>query len=408
MGQKIHINTAKIQIQVFTLLSIAYYLLNIIFPTDYATDADNSARIYPQIAAIILSVYSLFISALSYKMILRNRLMRGFLVYFLLSLIYILFPMRPAKNAAFILRVEMAIPILFALYSMIIRSKNDKIILKRIYIILLFQLAFCFYTLVSDKLFFLSSSTLKDFDSNAGFLLITCIPLVLLFPIKKARLYLYLALILGSVYSGQRSAALTALVSLPLCLWYLKDEISKYDIAIILILGALIIVPLMRVAVDNFQIRNQMDADRGYIGSGRSVFWLIIINDFFQNGYLHIFFGNGTNTVADLLERSYGLAIGAHNGWLDALYSYGFVGFVLYANLFLQMLRRNKGTSLRHPEYKNMYLILFLIFFVKASTSHGYFDVSAIPYLTTVAIIEGERRRAALILTKQEKMHSNE
>lgn len=375
------------------ILSVAYYVLNMLFPTNFATDADNSARIYPQIAAIILSAYSLFISALAIRMILHNKLMCSFLVYFLLTLVYILIPMRPAKNAAFILRVEMAIPILFALYSMIIRAKDDRAILTRIYVVFIFQLAFCLFTLVSDRMFFQASYSLKDFDSNAGFLLITCIPLALLFPFKKARLYLYLMLVLGCVYSGQRSAALTALISFPLCIWYLRRHINKYDIAIVLIMGALIILPLMRFAIENFQIRNQIDVERGYIGSGRSVFWLIIIQDFFHNGFLHILLGNGTNTVPDLLDRAYGLAIGAHNGWLDTLYSYGFVGLLLYANLFIQMLIGNKSTSSKLPEFKNMYIILFLLFFVKSATSHGFFDISAIPFLTTVAIIEGEKGR---------------
>ena len=383
---------AKLQIQLFTIMAVIYYVLNIVFPTDYAKDADNSLRIYPQIAAVALAVVSLWISFLSVRTLWKNKMMRAFLLLLGLSFLYILYPMKPAENIAYVLRTYMAIITMCALYVMLVRVKGEGFWMKHVYIIYIFQLAFCLYSLFMDRMIF-ASSTAKEFDSNAGFMLITCIPLALAIPAKRFRVYIYGLLMLACLYSGQRSAALAAIVSLPFCLWYLRGSIGKLDIAILLILGVVIIAPVLTEALQNIQLRNEIDMNRGSMGSGRTVFWALVVSDFFEQGPIHLLFGNGTDSVAALLDRTYGLAIGAHNGWLDILYTFGFLGLFLYARIFYLFLRRNKSISTTVPNYKNMYLILFLIFFVKSITSHGYFDISTVPFLTTVAMVEGMRDR---------------
>ena len=381
---------ARLHTQLFTIMAVIYYVLNIIFPTDYAKDADNSLRIYPQIAAAALAVVSLWISFIHIRTLWKNKMMRAFLLLLGLSFLYILYPMKPAENTAYVLRTYMAIITMCALYVMLVRVKGEWFWMKHVYIIYIFQLAFCLYSLFMDRMIF-ASSTAKEFDSNAGFMLITCIPLALAIPTKRFRVYIYGLLMLACLYSGQRSAALAAAVSLPFCLWYLRGSIRKFDVAILLILGVVIIIPVLTEALQNIQLRNEIDMNRGSMGSGRTIFWAIVVSDFFEQGPIHLLFGNGTDSVAILLDRTYGLAIGAHNGWLDILYTFGFLGLFLYARIFYLFLRRNKTISTTVPDYKNMYLILFLIFFVKSITSHGYFDISAVPFLTTVAMVEGMR-----------------
>ena len=395
------ISNVKIQIQLFTIVAVIYYLLNIAFPTDYAKDADNSLRIYPQIAAAALAFVSLWISFISIRRLWKNKMMRAFILLLGLSFIYILYPMKPAENTAYVIRTYMAIITMCALYVMLIRVKDDRYWMRYVYLIYLFQLAFCLYSLFMDRMVFANSME-KEFDSNAGFMLITCIPLALTIPAKRFRVYIYGLLMLACLYSGQRSAALAAAVSLPFCLWYLRGSIRKLDIAILLFLGVAFIIPILTEALQNIQLRNEIDINRGSMGSGRTIFWAIVVSDFFGQGPIHLMFGNGTDSVATLLDRTYGLAIGAHNGWLDILYTFGFLGLFLYARIFFLFLRRNKPISTTLPDYRNMYLILFLIFFVKSITSHGYFDISVVPFLTTVAMVEGMRDR------QLQKTHTNE
>lgn len=392
---KLRNNYAKLELQLFTIIAIAYYVLNILFPTDYAEDADNSARIYPQIAAGALAVLCLFVSFISVRKLWKNTIMRAFLLLLGLSFLYVMYPMKPVENVVYISRTYMGILAMFTLYLILCRIKDERDWKIAIYIIYVLQLAFCLSTLIADHSAFVNS-TEKEFDSNAGFLLITCVPLALTIPAKRLRLYVYSLLLLACIYSGQRSAALAAVASLPFCLWYLKGSIKKTDIIIFAAIALIVALPLLQDALQNLRVRNETDFERGSIGSGRSIFYLLVIQGFLDGGPLHILIGNGTNSVVELLDRTYGLAIGAHNGWLDIMYTFGILGLILYGNIFIQILKRNKSTNLELPEYKNMYLIAFIIFFIKASTSHGYFDTDCIPFLTTIAMMEGFKDRRKL------------
>ena len=390
---RVKYNSTKLQIQIFMLLSVLYYILNIIFPTDYTKEAaENVYRIYPQIAAGVLAAYSLLIATLSIRKIWHNPMMRSFLLLLILAVLYIFYPLKPVQNTTYVLRVYMAIITMLAEYALLRKVKDAAFWDKNIYWIYFFQVIFCFTSLVGDRIAFLSS-TERGFDSNAGFMLVTCIPLALTLPKKRLRAYVYALLLLGCLYCGQRSAALAALISFPLCLWYLKGNIRKTDVAIFLILGLIIIFPVLNEALTNLQLRNEIDLERGTTGSGRSIFWLIVLQDFFTHDIFHIILGNGTNSVAELLDRTYGLAIGAHNGWLDILYTFGLIGLLLYGKIIFSFIGRDKKTSAALPEYRHMYWILFLIFFVKASTSHGYFDISVVPFLTAIAMMEGRKDR---------------
>ena len=328
--------------------------------------------------------------------------MRRFLLLLCLAIIYIAYPMKPVENTSYVIRVYMAIITMLAQYSLLRKVKDDAFWNKYMYFIYLFQILFCFYSLISDRIAFVNS-TEREFDSNAGFMLVTCIPLALTLPIKKLRAYVYSLLLIGCLYCGQRSAALAALVSFPLCLWYLKGSIRRKDLAIFLILGFIIIIPVLREAVQNIQLRTEIDIEKGGTGSGRTVFWLIVLQDFFTHGVTHLIIGNGTNSVADLLDKTYGLAIGAHNGWLDILYTFGFVGLFLYGTIIFSFIGRDKKISSHLPEFKHLYWIVFLIFFVKSSTSHGYFDISVVPFLTTIALMEGRRDRIIKHILNDEK-----
>lgn len=375
----------------FTALSVVYYLFNIIFPTDYAVDADNAHRIYPKLAAGLLTLLSMWIVVRGIKTLLRNKIMSLFLLLFVLALLYIFYPFNVRENFTFVLRVYTALITGPAIYLILLRIHDSRKSLPYIIIIYALQLIFCLSSLVSDST--VASTTATVMDSNSGFLLLMCIPMSLILPIKRIRIYIYAVLLIACLYSGQRSAALAAVVSFPFCLYFLKSSIKKKDIYILFLLGVFIVSPILIKALQNIHVRNQYDVDTEALGSGRLIFWAISIRDFFQHGLFSIVFGNGTNSVAKVIENQYGLSIGAHNGWIDMLYTFGFVGEFIYVLIFYTLLRNNKEVNRFLPSYKNLYLILLLIFVIKASTSHGYFDVSVMPFTMVISIVEARKEQ---------------
>lgn len=396
------VNPAKLELQVFTILASLYYILNVIFPTDYSLDAENPDRIYPQMVMAMMAALSVGIFSFSIKRIWRNPVMRGFLILLSLALIYVFYPLTPVTNLIYVSRTYMAVIVMFALYVLLLRIKDIRYWMKRVYVIYGFQIAFSIATLIMDKVGF-SGGVTGHFDSNAGFFLITCIPLALTIPVKRARLYVYCLLVLACIYSGQRSAALAAVASFPFCLSYLRPCVRKSDLLILLVLGSIVALPVLVDALQNIHERNMYDIEHDDLGSGRLVFWGIVLVDYASHGIVNLLVGNGTNSVAPLLERMYGIAIGAHNGWLDILYTFGAVGVLIYGFIQFRFIFRNKRISRMVPVMRNMYLIIFIIFFVKSVTSHGYFDTDTIPFLTAVALVEGLADKKRIRMAAQKR-----
>ncbi|MBD5584686.1 MAG: O-antigen ligase family protein [Clostridia bacterium] len=283
----------------------------------------------------------------------------------------------------------MAILTIGCLYSFL--KVNRELTLKCIYIIYFVQLFYGLESLIVDRLGSLSEQN-EIFNSNAGFSLISTLPMTLLLPIKRLRIYLYLLVVAACLASGQRSAALAAIISIPFSYRDIRDGIRKNDKVLITILLAIALVPIATFAYMNIMLRNAIDAEKGDIGSGRSVFWLLLIIDFFDKNVFHMIFGNGYFSTQALLKIKYGMGIEAHNGWLQNLYVFGFIGFIFYARTVFIMYKQNKFYNKIQNGVKNILLICFIIFFVKSSTSHGNWDISVMPFSLVIAMVADQIR----------------
>ena len=389
---RIRYDYSKMLIQLLTIVSVVYYILNILYPTDYSEFADNANRIYPKLAAGVLFCLCLFISIIYYTHFLGNRIILISVIILILASVYIVYPLNIVPNIFYVMRYYMAILAMIASYVLLLKVKDVTYWEKHIAVIFAFQLAFGLFSLVSDKV---SAVQMGDelFDSNSGFILVSCIPMTLLFPYKRFRVYLYCLVVLACIYTGQRSAALAAIISILPAMPILRRNVHKKDMAILLMAFVLFAIPLLVDAIQNIHDRNALDASKNNLGSGRLVFWGIVLTDFFSHDIFHIIFGNGTNSVAVVLESVYGLAIGAHNGWLDFLYTFGFIGLVIYATFFCVLLCKGLKSWKADRQYSFIYLLMFVVFFFKASTSHGYSDISMMPYMIALSYVEGIKDR---------------
>lgn len=367
-----------------TVLLIIYYILTMMFPHTGIEGDRSGYRIIPQTIMGFIGIYSICIWLCNFSLISRNKIFKPFIILAIFGLLYIVY-IKPYNsldyNFIYTLKANMALFVMFALYPML--KYNFKKTKKCIFSIYAIQLIYAFYTLISDKL----SNIHDTFDSNAGFILICCIPLALLLPNKRIRLYIFLSVVMGCLYSGQRSAALAAVLCFPFCFSKIKQHIKTFDIVFISVLAVVILYPLINIAIENIEARNAIDASRGSFGSGRSVFWLIVWDDFWKHDFIDIIFGNGIYSVNTLLKRTYGIAIASHNGWLDQLYNYGIIGFAIYFYTVFSMLKNNKYLSHPNTDYKNMLVIIFILFFTKSITSHGSWDVFVMPLGNTLSII---------------------
>lgn len=368
-------------------LLLVYYILDMLFP--HGNAAAESMRILPQITMAVCCIYCLCVAFKNNTLIGRQNLFKPYWALLILALLYVVYPFEDMalfyNNFIFFLKSYMAIIFMLALFVFLDRQPKSTI--TYIYKLYVVQLIYGFYKLFADRAMFNDLGEHNLFDSNAGFMLICLLPMALILPKHRLRLYVFVAVILGCVYSGQRSAALAAVLCTPFCFAYLKNSIKKSDIFILVLAIIFVIAPVLQDAFLNIQLRNEHDIDSGSFGSGRSIFWKHIWDGFWDGNVLQLLFGNGTNSVPVLLRKTYGMTIGAHSGWLDALYTFGLIGFCIYASTLFMLLQKNKFVNKRLPYMKNMLLILFVLFFVKSTTSHGYWDITVMPFSMVLAII---------------------
>ena len=357
-----------------------------LFP--HGNDAVASRRILPQMTMAICSLYCLYVTIAKSQVILKTRLFKPFFLFTILGLLYVCYPLRDLtffyNNVLFFLKTFMAILFMFVVYVYLLKDYNKT--KKCIYLIYSIQIIYAFSRLYTDRLNFLVSEH-ELFDSNAGFILVCLLPMSLILPLRRLRLYLCALIVLGCIYSGQRSAALTAIVCLPYCLAYLKGSIKRVDIIIFGLVFVFIALPILQDAITNIAMRNSVDIENDNLGSGRSEFWLDVWSAFWNGNIFQILFGHGANSVPELLVVTCGLGIWSHNGWLDALYMYGIVGFFVYGCIVLRIYTYNSKISNMGKKYKNIFLIIFLLFLVKSTTSHGNWDISVMPLVLTIALV---------------------
>lgn len=378
-----------------TILIILYYILSMIFPA--RDDSLQGYRIFPQITMGVICIYCLWVAVNKSRMILQVKLFQPFFVLMVMGLVYVFFTgsiTMVVDNLLNYLTTFISILFMFTLY---VHLNTDEQMAKRnIYIIFFMQMIFAFFNLWLDLAVGYAIDMRRGgiHDSHAGFILECCLPFALIFPIKRLRLYIYILLFLGTIYCGQRTAALVAIVILPFCLGYLRQSIKKGDIIILSILSAVAIIPVTMLAINNLVIRHEYDVRSGSIGSGRQIFWAIIWNHFWKNDLLYILFGSGYGSVQSLLKRAFGASILSHNGWLDYMYIYGLSGLFLFIKTLVSLVICNKKVNSILSQYKNILLIIFILFIVKSSSSHGNWDISVMPIAMTLAIIMHDYTKA--------------
>ncbi len=374
---------------IFFVLLVAYYVLDMLFPMT-EKDLVSSNRVYPQVAMGVIFVYSSFYLLLNLFKLNTSRQYKSFILLTFWTLLYIPFVVKGSSlydNFIQFMKINTG-GVLFIGVALSLRKNPNKT--KWLYRLFAIQLIYGFYCLVHDYYMVVITSVIDNgegiFDSNAGFVLASLLPMCLILPNKKMRIITYVIICVACLFSGQRAATLAAAVSVPFALKYFTGVISKKTM---LFWGGILIIialPIIESSIDNLLLRQEIDANKGQMGSGRSEFWAITLESFFDGSLLSMLFGNGYFSINNLLLQKYGIAIGAHNGFIDHLYSFGIIGLCIYLSIFISLFSFYLSAKKMRAPYANIVLIILLLFFVRSATSHGFLDVSYIPFFLPLAI----------------------
>jgi hypothetical protein len=143
----------------------------------------------------------------------------------------------------------------------------------------------------------------------------------------------------------------------------------------------------IQTSLDQIIERNAMELESDEYGSGRTVFWLIIWQNFWKQDIINIIFGNGYGSVHELMQHEYGMPIGSHNGFLDCLYSYGLFGLTIYGSIFYKLLKSVKDVQRINKYWGKIFLLTILVWFVQNIIYFGFEGPGMLNYSFIFAFI---------------------
>lgn len=198
----------------------------------------------------------------------------------------------------------------------------------------------------------------------------------LIFLLFKDKLSTYLFLFCGIIIfiSLRRTAILAYLFCIPFVYKQISSNISKKHVFIFLILFFSITYYIVNnywfIIEDRFS--DMLEAnDSGYYGSGRTGWWVILIEKFVESPQNWLF-GFGLGSVSKTMQHA-GFPYGsAHNDYLEIIFTFGIVGGILwFTNVWKAFCLFRKT-----PEKSNKPLLLMYIFtYLLSALASGAFHI---------------------------------
>lgn len=163
---------------------------------------------------------------------------------------------------------------------------------------------------------------------------------LLLFTFRKEIGIAHLAMLLVLLFAVLQSGARIFIIGISIiliCGFYLLKVPKEIKIASIVPVGVLVILLVVQSGmVDKFAYLAETDRIKGaqtflnIFTSGRTSFWAIDLQAYFESGLLGMLFGGGFDYVYAVNMEKYGLHIWAHNDVISCLLSVGLFGTTLY------------------------------------------------------------------------------
>lgn len=129
------------------------------------------------------------------------------------------------------------------------------------------------------------------------------------------------------------------------------------------------------------------------VSSGRGDIWEIVLSDYFSHDLISIIFGNGYESSHMLMFRRFSGAMGAHNDFLDILYNFGIVGFVIFVNLVVRWIKITFTAVKKKFFYKDMMVYLIVCFLIGSIISSNLNRFSTIYFSSFFYYFAGKMAR---------------
>lgn len=226
---------------------------------------------------------------------------------------------------------------------------------------------------------------------------------------RKSILFYAIIPSLAIILSGARTYLIVMGFVLAVFYYYTNIEHTyRFWITIIpiVLIGINVIMStsIMQERMSIIQAESTYFSSRGYnaltaITSGRSIFWSIDLQKYWESPLINKILGNGFNFVRYVNDTYYTDAIWAHNDFINIICCNGIVGLYLYFYAYMQIVKRAVPSNM--PKKKRWFMLIsfHLICMVNAMFNmlYSYFAAAiSVPILLFVMMddtILGENKR---------------
>lgn len=212
--------------------------------------------------------------------------------------------------------------------------------------------------------------------SNQIFYSLLILPWILLIKKNILRNLIFTILFILVLFSFKRSSITIILISIIYYVYYTyirrKNNYTflKYFLATIIVLGSIYAFTKIDNLTGNF-ITYRFTSVETDQGSGRLGIWENIYNLQMESSNIEWIFGHGHNTVVEYnYDYREGKKLSAHNDFLEVLFDYGILMFLLYVVLYFHLIRRLFYLHKIKHQFSSSYGVSIIIFVVMSNISH--------------------------------------
>lgn len=376
----------------YILLWVIYSFQGILYPV--ASIISQAALL----AVLLMSVFYTF-KVLSQREIASNGYIRSLVVLLVMFTIYGIILMISDRNLViqstgmhvnrsdYLKYIYVSLLPIMPFYYFTVNKCYDKKTLQKLVLLFVVVAIFQYFRIQRETLalvFERSGYEAGDITNNASYILLSLMPLLVLFRDKPILQYLLLTICMAFVISGfKRGAILIAVIA---CIIFIRDSLKysnrKYRKYIYLLSIAFIIAGIyywqyMLSSSDYFAAR--LEATREGDSSGRGDSYMFMLDYFWNsNGIFSMIFGNGAEYTLSINSAN------AHNDWLEILINQGIVGIIIYYSYFWNMFkqRNSRKNTFEVKMAINLILLiaLFKSFFSMSYGGYTFYFALAIGY----------------------------
>lgn len=363
------------KVSIFFLLLMAYYILNL-FTSDINSGMSGGMEaehnIVNQVMASLVTVFAIYHSIStpakpSYTLV---NVTAFFLIYLTIRY-YFGFINSYHNNITFFSGlVHMVFWGGGLIFSMnCFRFATPKDIQKLIRMMILVYLVFALYRLFTQKEIITRIGISAGVNAVSGAFMIA--PLVLMAFRGKMRIVLFIVCGFICVYSAKRqSAAGMAIITffnlklIYKSYFHKRKILAAFSLIVVLFFGSSYIYKVF----DDLNRRQEIRSEKEDVDSGRALLWKAALDGFERSDNSTKWVGGGPGAGRKYIGEYYPIARAPHNGFIQVLCDYGYIGLFLYSLFFLVLL--GYVVKVKGMDNKLLYLSICFAWIFKNVISH--------------------------------------